>query len=341
MLKNLLITTCALCLLTACGGGAGGGSRYAGGKDVGILKIGKPYEVEGRTYTPAYTPDYQETGVASWYGPGFHGRATANGEKFDQHTMTAAHRTLPMPSVVEVMNLENGRSTTVVVNDRGPFRKDRIIDLSQAAAKKLGVIEKGTAPVRVTYLPEQSRKLINERIASGNLKADEKTLAMLEIDRANSGILPPSPAADYALVSSAEAMEPPVFSSRRTTSVVTDNAPVAPVITQDLAAPEGVKVAKTELVTVTPPGGPSTRYMEKTLTSGQFVQAGSFSREQNAHELAQKLAPLGQTSVKPVDVSGRTWYRVRLGPLADAAKASMALAAVRDMGIADARIIQE
>lgn len=113
------------------------------------VKIGKPYQVAGITYYPADDRTYTETGVASWYGPGFHAGATANGETYDQDDLTAAHRTLPMPSWVEVENLDNGRKLTVRINDRGPFAKDRIIDLSRKSAQLLGVDRVGTARVRL------------------------------------------------------------------------------------------------------------------------------------------------------------------------------------------------
>lgn len=113
---------------------------------------GPPYQVEGRWYVPMHEPDYNEIGVASWYGPNFHGKLASNGEVYDQYAMTAAHPTLPIPSMVRVTNLENGRSVTVKLNDRGPFIDDRIIDLSRAAAEAIDMTRKGTAKVRVEYL---------------------------------------------------------------------------------------------------------------------------------------------------------------------------------------------
>ncbi len=120
------------------------------------VKVGKPYSVAGQTYYPAADRSYDETGVASWYGPGFHGNKTASGEKFDQAEFTAAHRTLPMPSIVRVTNTENGSSIIVRVNDRGPFSSGRIIDLSKASAQALGI--NGTAKVRVQYLADETEK---------------------------------------------------------------------------------------------------------------------------------------------------------------------------------------
>ena len=111
------------------------------------------YEVFGETYyTRTDSVDYRERGVASWYGEDFHGRATANGETYDMHGLTAAHKTLPIPTWVEVTNLENDRRVIVRINDRGPFVGGRIIDLSYAAASELDMIRNGTADVEVRAL---------------------------------------------------------------------------------------------------------------------------------------------------------------------------------------------
>ncbi len=127
-----------------------GGAVVAG--DASRQKIGRPYQINGVWYVPARQDNYHKTGVASWYGAKFHGRSTANGEVFDMNAISAAHTTLPLPSIVRVTNLENGRSLTVRVNDRGPFVDGRIIDLSRAAARALGFEQAGTARVRVRYL---------------------------------------------------------------------------------------------------------------------------------------------------------------------------------------------
>ena len=113
------------------------------------VKIGKPYQVFGVTYYPEDDRGYDRTGIASWYGPTFHEKATANGEIYNQDDVTAAHKTLPMPSWVEVTNLDNGRQLVVRINDRGPFVEGRIIDLSRRSAQLLGVDRPGLARVRV------------------------------------------------------------------------------------------------------------------------------------------------------------------------------------------------
>ncbi|HYE46636.1 MAG TPA: septal ring lytic transglycosylase RlpA family protein [Caulobacter sp.] len=122
----------------------------SGGKRVpGTMR---PYQVGGVWYTPREQPNYNEVGTASWYGQQFHNRQTANGEVFDMWVVSAAHKTLPLPSIVEVTNLDNGRKIKVRVNDRGPFVGGRIIDMSRAGADALGFSGKGTARVRVRYV---------------------------------------------------------------------------------------------------------------------------------------------------------------------------------------------
>jgi len=121
-------------------------------KGGGYYRVGEPYRINGHIYYPNENPSYRAEGVASWYGPDFHGRLTANGEIFDMHAISAAHPTLPIPSYVRVTNLDNERSMIVRVNDRGPYARGRLIDLSIGAAKALGFYGEGLAHVRVEYV---------------------------------------------------------------------------------------------------------------------------------------------------------------------------------------------
>lgn len=129
-------------------------------------KIGAPYQVAGTWYVPAHEPDYDETGVASWYGNEFHGKPTANGEIFDMNVVSGAHPTLPIPSLVEVTNLANGRSVIVRVNDRGPFVGNRLIDMSSRGAELLGFRQQGHTNVRVRYVGPAD---IEPRVTANNL----------------------------------------------------------------------------------------------------------------------------------------------------------------------------
>lgn len=138
------------------------------------------YKVRGRTYTPIINIDYKEKGMASWYGGKFHGRKTASGVKFDKNLYTAAHNSLPIPSVVRVVNLDNQRSVLVVVNDRGPFRggKKRIIDLSKRAAEHLDMMQQGIGRVKVEYLYDDTKQLL------AKLSPEERGKAMAAYQRA-------------------------------------------------------------------------------------------------------------------------------------------------------------
>lgn len=148
-------------LLAACS--SLGGGRGAGGlpvvKDPAPIVSGtmRPYQVRGRWYTPKDQPNYDEVGMASWYGDAFNGRPTSTGERFDMNALTAAHKTLPLPGLVEVTNLSNGRRIVARVNDRGPFVDGRIIDLSREAADELDMRREGVARVRVRYLGQAPR----------------------------------------------------------------------------------------------------------------------------------------------------------------------------------------
>ena len=148
-----------------------------------VFKIGKKYEIKGKYYFPKKDLYYNKTGIASWYGPKFHGKITANGEIYDQYALTAAHRTLPLPSAVKVTNLENNKSIILRINDRGPYVNDRIIDLSSKAADILGLKKKGTGLVRVTILKEKSEIL--EELAKKGYFPEIKDLPKLELPQVN------------------------------------------------------------------------------------------------------------------------------------------------------------
>lgn len=156
----------------------------------------QPYVVEGRMYYPLATAaGYRERGVASWYGRKFHGRLTSSGEPYDMYAMTAAHRTLPLPSYVRVTNLENGRSVVVRVNDRGPFKPNRLIDLSYAAAAKLGIVERGTGLVEVEAIEPGATPPSPAIATAAGGAPDRKPRAGIEIISPAEAAPPPSPVA--------------------------------------------------------------------------------------------------------------------------------------------------
>lgn len=160
-IRNGVATAVTGLLLTACAGAGGVGPsvRAPVVTDPAPIVSGtmRPYQIKGRWYRPAEDPGYDEVGMASWYGAQHNGRPTASGETFDMDALTAAHKTLPLPGLVEVTNLENGRQAILRINDRGPFSDERIIDLSRGAAQELGLLSQGVGRVRVRYVGRAPR----------------------------------------------------------------------------------------------------------------------------------------------------------------------------------------
>ncbi len=141
----------------------------------GHYKVGKEYNIKGKSYKPKIDVNYKQVGVASWYGSknNFHGKKTANGDKYNKYMLSAAHRHLPMPSLVKVTNLSNNKSLIVMINDRGPFSKNRIIDVSEKSAEILGFKRQGITKVKVQYLHKETQEFL-KKIA---LKPKENAIA--------------------------------------------------------------------------------------------------------------------------------------------------------------------
>ncbi len=161
MINIIILVICAL--LSSCVSYESEHNRDLSKKTLGTYKIGNAYKINGKIYHPKKEINYDQEGLASWYGSEFHNRKTANGAIFSKNQLTAAHKTLPLPSVVEVTNLSNGRKIELVVNDRGPYgphADKRIIDLSERAAELLGMRKQGVGKVRVRYLHEHSETLL-------------------------------------------------------------------------------------------------------------------------------------------------------------------------------------
>lgn len=275
----------------------------------GPYKVGKPYQVAGVWYYPREQPDYDETGIASWYGPGFHGKATANGERYDQNDLTAAHQTLPMPVKVRVTNLENGRSIIVRVNDRGPFVNGRIIDVSRRTAQLLGFDIKGTAPVRVQIVEGGGAGQGRTFVAAKPHTSDEEKQQVAAAPPAgvSSQILPGS-VSDPGQTAAAR-QPPPVMSS-------VSKPAIAP------SAAGGVEVRPV----------PASRNM--------YVQAGAFRDRGNADRLRARLASfVPGISVSPKIIDGQSFFRVRVGPIASVAAADAMLDRVLARGLGGARIV--
>jgi len=272
--------------------------------------VGDPYQIDNVWYYPHEQPDYDETGIASWYGPDFYGKYTANGEIFDLNALTAAHRTLPMPCIVQITNLDNGRSMALRVNDRGPYARGRIIDVSRRAAQLLGFEAQGTAKVRVKILVLESLQVAALAGRNGNAV----------VAKASDDV--PQPAPREPVLTEPLAAGPP--SLRIASTEAPSLAPAAP-SPRPLIAPAPVL---TEKVTMVPVGATQI-----------FIQVGAYAVAANALRVKDRLEAIGPVKVYGARVNGVDLYRVRLGPIGSVDQADQMLGRVVDAGLTEARIV--
>jgi rare lipoprotein A len=249
-------------------------------KGGGVFKIGAPYNVGGEIFVPKEDPAYDKVGMASWYGILFHGRRTSNGEVYDMNALTAAHPTLPIPSYVRVTNLANQRSIVLRINDRGPYKKDRILDMSEKAAELLDIKSKGSGLVRVQYLgtapldgdDHYERKVLARQPWVTEVEGSKPLLAGLE----------PSASAKVPKTASGLPGMAPV--SR---GLVMNASAAGPVYPQPQPRPRGV-----------------------------FIQAGVFRDPANAEQMRRKIAAYGPVEVAQVSMGNDVMHRVSIGPFA-------------------------
>lgn len=300
-----------------------------------LSRSGNPasYQVRGKRYfTKKASTGHLERGLASWYGKQFHGRKTSSGERYDMYAMTAAHKTLPLPTYVQVTNMENGRTAVVKVNDRGPFHGPRVIDLSYSAAKKLGVIQKGTAMVEVRAI-DASRPAGDSGPFLASQRAKKRELKGLEKGERGE---PPALARH-------EPKPTPIPSAKRAT-VATGPVDSGPEANQEralesaLAAVEAKPVAQPGAL----PANPAEAAVEKVLGSSVdasghdlYLQVGAFGDPSNAERLRQRLvANLSeQVRVQRSAAGQSALYKVRIGPLGSEGEARAVSAKLVTLGV--------
>ena len=292
-------------LLSACA--TSNQSQRTVGTGQGTYKVGQPYQVNGNWYYPHEDYSYDETGIASWYGADFHDKMTSNGEIYNKDELTAAHKTLPLPSLARVTNLDNGRSIVVRINDRGPFSGARIIDVSQRSAQLLGFDKVGTAKVRVQVLADESKAIADAMRHYGAASA------------VASNDIPP------------EAM-----TAAPLTAVSSQPLEADPAVKNTMPTRTTPEVHQQLLMTK-----PVAQYVQQPVVGVHqiFVQAGAFTVQENAIRLQKTLGAYGSTSVSEAVVNGKTFYRVRVGPIQNVDQADAVLAKVRRSGIDGARTV--
>lgn len=333
-LTILALTAAFAVALNSCGGDPkkADAAKRAASKPIGqdarsAYKVGRPYTIAGQRHAPRERFRHRESGRASWYGPGFHGKHTANGEIFDKRALTAAHRTLQLPSIVRVTNTGNGKSAVLRVNDRGPYHGDRVLDVSEAAAEALGFRRFGVAFVQIEVLETPSREV-------ARLAREGARVATLEAVRAAAEAGPqPMPTRPERNVQLAEIGKE--VGGRRV-EATSPSAPMPSGQAPSGQAPSGQASSGQASSDQTTAAPATASPAPGALT---FIQAGAFADLANARRLEAKIHAFGETDVVSTLIGGRTIYRVRLGPYVDVADAEVALAQVATAGASGAHLV--
>lgn len=273
----------------------------------------RPYQINGIWYHPQPHYEYEEEGMASYYGGTdvFHGRKTSTGEIFDMNEVSAAHKTLPLPCIAEVTNLENGRQIQLKVNDRGPFVHGRIIDVSRRTAQLLGFDRKGTAKVRV-------RTLVPESLALNGINPSDVMVA-----QASPPVKKPIPV-----------KKPPIMTAA---------LPKLPdhLFEEVIEEESSVQLASTppvQLASAAPASAPQTSH-EAPSSTGIFVEIGKYQSEAEAHAISKKLDGITDAMAQAAQTKGLNAYVVQLGPLLSMSQANQVLDQLVNAGHLMSRIV--
>jgi rare lipoprotein A len=288
--------------------------------------------VRGSWHYPQTYYEYDEEGLASWYGPGFHGKPKPYGEPFDQHALTAAHKTLPLPSIVKVTNLENGRSAIILIDDRGPFVYDgRIIDLSIASAKAVGSYTKGIARVHVQTLVSESKALAKHLARYGPSGRDPSGRTWRQVyDQDIAGKY------NHDTFISSEPTKP--ANAQPTTdqkNVNTKKVPPQQNMTNFLKGIDGSTATQGSTVEKMTQAKPL-----QAVVKPIFIDPGhSFVQEKNMNAFVQKFPPNTPYKIERVlHPSGQKMYELKIGPYNSKEAAEKELLKIKKHGITSARI---
>lgn len=306
MIKYVLVLTTALAL-TACTSGSlfeSWDEDEPNTADTSIpngsfYKVEKPYEINGAWYYPAENYNYSEKGLASWYMPSATRSAkTANGEEYIATEMTARHKTLPLPSIVKITNLENNKSIIARVNDRGPLVNNRLIDVSQKAAQELGFPVVGETSVLVEIMPKESQEIRDALLAAGRVYTEDGATQELSI-------VPPMPVPNEESAVVAAPAPTPVYQHAE------------PIYTERT---------------------PSKQSAVRSASGNTYIQLGAYGDAANAAKAQRAAGRIAQVEATQKVRGGRTLTVVKVGPFANRAEAEQALSQLKQMGYRDAYI---
>ncbi len=348
----LWLFSCAV-LLTSCSTGTpelAGLSPQAQAEIIknhgGIYKVGNPYKIAGKWYYPKEDYGYTEVGMASWYGEDFNGKATANGERYNMNTLTAAHRTLPLPSIVRVTNLQNGRSIILRVNDRGPYVKNRIIDLSKRGAQLLGYMGQGVTKVKVEVMEKESRALkaalLNTPLPEGTALAEvtapahslyesseERMKVASELEK-DSEIYAGNGDKSYTYNMYHPISDTAAYGSATAKNVAGKSATLGAV--EGYVKEDGGNYGQSNS------NNAVSDETYKYLSDHYYLHAGSYSQYDLAQKMMSRVKEHGSSRIVEVDVGGKHFYRVSVGPYKRMEEAKVAQAKLKYHGINDTRI---
>lgn len=305
------------------------------------FKIGSPYSAEGVQYTPKIMPAYKEEGLASWYGDDFHSKLTANGELFDKTRMTGAHKTLPLPSIVDVTNLENGKKVKIRINDRGPFVKGRIVDVSEKAAKELGFFGQGSAKVMVELDREASIKALDSIPVSREIRELIVNQYASQSSKESAEVVKPTLQKSEGSTSSPEEIQQPAQPAQVTSTTITNtpsSQPSQPLAAEQNQKPKSLRIAEALGKTTATVTQPATTQTPAATPGERFVQIGSFKNKTEAESVVAKLTDFSNSRIEEAVVNGQTYYRVKIGGYVSGTETESALASLKAKGFKDAFI---
>jgi rare lipoprotein A len=308
-----------------------GGGRY---------KLGSPYKINGQRYVPREVTHYEETGVASWYGELFHGRLTANGEVYDMEALSAAHPTLPLPSYVRVTNLRNDRAVVLRVNDRGPYSRGRLIDLSWAAASLLKMDRAGTAPVRVEYLGKaplngddryERDHLARQRWAGPQIAyAGSPGKAARHLRSAQAPVAGRNEKEPLSVASLSEARPPARIAAPSPPPLPVSRSAAMPRLPQPPRFAASQSVPGIQMGSASPRQTPDMIY---------YIQAGRIAHRDAAERLAAVLGEeIAPATVETARSEKGFVHLVRIGPFRESADAQLLVAKIKAAGLKDAYV---
>jgi rare lipoprotein A len=317
-----------------------GGGRY---------QVGKPYKVKGKTYRPKEDPNYSAVGLASWYGGAFHGRKTANGEIYDMGELTAAHPTLPLPSYVRVTNLANDRSVVVRINDRGPFARGRVIDVSATVAEMLDFRQAGTTKVKVQYvgparMDGHDRQMLfasyqgpndfgHDTLFASKVTRTPKNIVLASLNKPRKGSNPTRSDRSMDLFGAQRVDAPAITAPAFVPTTFTRDDPLGPLILRagfvsSYAPADQASEAQA-----------ATEILAERGRSLSLVQLGTFGEKANADRVAARFSEFGKVTTRDATSAGRTLHLVQVLVDRSIVTPDSVVAAAAAAGLSDAFVL--